>query len=538
MKKLLFVCLLLACASAHASEGDVRKVFNKLVMAIGNVSMPEPSIYLVNNDQLVAQTYGNGKIEIGRKLVAYCSRFGADSLNALACILSHELAHYYQKHFWAQKFGSAYASSDWGKKIAREADSNKFKELYESQADQIGFYYAFSAGFKTWKIAPAVLDSVYKWYQFREVMEGYPTLSQRKSIASISASKFAGLIPVFEVSNHLRVVASTCLGDQQSAVLDFSCFGYEHMLAANIQTAEMFNNIAVSKILKAQKYSASIYSGLQLPVILDQSSLIYEASGSKGDEELEKYNALMSEALENLEQALKLDDKYWPAIINKSIVLIGLEKYGSSEDELSSKTIKDATAKHRSLTWVLPEIHGIMYYLKGDSAQGIASLKQAEKAGSRSASINKLILQNVNGALGGPGMEMGDTIEKWNNATVYKGLKSYRTSTDSFIRYANSRAELLVDSVRGYKVYEFRPRIGFCPVQYVKLAQVSDARLSTTRGLKKGQATKDLTSKYGACSKTIPGTIYTYWIYPKQNLVVITDNASNKVDSWFYYMLQ
>lgn len=537
MRRLLLSGLLLACINIHASEADVRKVFSKLVMAIGNVSMPQPSIYIINNDQLVAQTYGNGKIEIGRKLVASCSRFGTDSLNAIACILSHELAHYYQKHFWAQKFGSAYASSDWGKKIAREADSNKFKELYESQADQVGFYYAFSAGFRTWKIAPAVLDSVYKWYQFNEVMEGYPALPQRKAIASISASKFAGLIPVFEISNHLRVVASTCLGDQQSAVLDFSCFGYEHMLAANIQTAEMFNNIAVSRILKAQKYSASIYSGLQLPVILDQSSLIYEASGSKGDEELEKYNALMNEALENIEQALRLDDKYWPAIINKSIVLMGLEKYGSSEDELSSKTVKEAAAKNKSLAWIIPEVRGIMYYLKGDSAQGVTYLKQAQKAGSGSASINRLILLNTDFSVGGID-SWRDTTEKWNNATVFKGLRSYRTSTDSFIKYANSRAELLIDSVYGYKVYEFRPRIGFCPVQYVKLAQAGNAGLSTSRGLKKGQTTKELVVKYGNSDRIISGTLYTYWIYPGQNLIVTTDNTSGKVDSWLYYIIQ
>lgn len=40
------------------------------------------------------------KIQIGLEEKAYdiCISFGADSLNALAALLGHELVHYFEKH--------------------------------------------------------------------------------------------------------------------------------------------------------------------------------------------------------------------------------------------------------------------------------------------------------------------------------------------------------------------------------------------------------------------------------------------------------
>lgn len=536
---IILILVSLSYTGAFAGVQDARLVFEKLVRSLDNSSVPRPSLKIIDNANLVANTFPSGEVMMGKQFIRHCSGFGSDSINAIACVMAHELVHYYQKHFWAQKFGSAYVDSDWGKKISEDENNRKYLELYETQADQLGFYYAFSSGYKTWQVAQPLLDSIYKWYKLKENLTGYPSLSQRKQMALTSAANIAQLIPVFEMSNNLKVISATYLDDQQSALLDFSVFGYEHLISSNIQTAEMYNNIAVSKILKAQKYNASKFSELQLPVILDQSSLMYEASGTKGDSEPDKFMQLMNEALDNVEQALKLNEYYWPASINKSLILLGLEKYGSCEDELNSKAIKGAMKNNRSMEYTVSEIKGILYYLKGDATNSTAQFKSAVKAGSPSAYTNELILKDKKDEVikQAPGNSSVDTIEKWNGKPVYQGLKKYSTSTDHVISYSNTKAELLVDSANGYKVYELRQKIGFCPVQYVKIAMKNDPGISTSRGLKTGQSVSEMTTKYGKTNIKVSGTLYTYWLYPKQNLVVTIDNTSQKVEGWFYYML-
>ena len=530
---IFFTCI----AGSLAGQQETKKVFNKLVLAIGNSSVPKPVLLIKDNAWLVAKTFPSGEVFIGKQFISYCSRFGADSLNALACVLSHELVHYYQKHFWAQKFGSAYVDNEWGRKISEDENSRKFLELYETQADQLGFYYAFSAGYKTWKIASRLLDSTYAWFRLKDSIPGYPSLPQRKALAETSSSKFAALIPVFEMSNHLKVISATCLGDQQSAILDFSAFGYEHLISANIQTAEMYNNLAVAKILKAQKFSSSLYAGLQLPVMLDQSSLMYEASGTKGDEEQEKFDALMGEALELLDKALKLDEYYWPASVNKSIVLLGQGKYGSCEDELNSKAIQGMLKTNKSLVAVIAEIRGVSAYLQGDKARGKTQFAAAQKAGSGSAKLNEQILQDMNEPRESRDDSGTDTAEKWNGKMVYKGLKSYKTGTDHVTGYSNSKADLLVDSTAGYKIFELRQKIGFCPVQYVKVAACYQEGLSTSKGIRIGSSQNDVIKAYGKSETRLSGTVYGYLIYPKQSMVITIDHATGQVNGWFYYMM-
>jgi hypothetical protein len=265
---------------------------------------------------------------------------------------------------------------------------------------------------------------------------------------------------------------------------------------------------------------------------------MYEASGSKGDDEQEKFLTLMNEALEQLDKALKLDETYWPASINKSLVLLGLEKYGSCEDELNSKAILALLKNNKDMNATISEIRAIMNYSKGDTVKGKSLFITAHKAGSSSARMNEMILTDRIDQHAGPTISQGiDTAEKWNNKMVYKGLKSYRTSTDHVTSYANGKADLLLDSAVGYKIFELRQKIGFCPVQYVKVAVNYQEGVSTSKGLKNGSSVAELTKKYGVPQNKVPGTVFAYWIYPGQNLIVMVDNASAKVNGWLYFMM-
>ncbi len=539
LKHLLCILCISLTTFGYSASNDAKQVFNRLVLVMGNSNVPKPQLLILDNKQLVAKTFPSGEVMIGKQFIQHCSLFGPDSINALACVLSHELVHYYQKHFWAQNFGSAYVDSDWGKKISEDENNRKFIELYETQADQLGFYYAFSAGYKTWRIGKNLLDSTYRWYQLKENLDGYPSLTQRKLMVETSSNQFSNLIPVFEMSNMLKVISSNYLGDQQSALLDFCSFGYEHLMSANIQTPEMYNNMAVAKILKAQKYTASKFSSLKLPVILDEQSLMYEASGSRGEDDVEQFNTLMNEAMEHLDKALKLDPYYWPASLNRSIVLMGQEKFGACQDELNSKAIAGIIKDNPKITTAINEMKGILYFYQGDLAKSKQSLNNVIKAGSVSAGYNQLILTDE---FAKPMTEASlktttDTIEKWNGTFVYKGLKNYKTGFENVITYSNTKAEILRDTFNGYKIFELRQKIGFCPVQYVKIAVKNNVGLKTSRGLKEGSTLAELQKLYGVSIEKTEGTLLTYYSYLSKNLVVMVNKQTGKVENWFYFIV-
>ena len=80
------------------SQDYCRDVFTRLVNSVSNVYSAKPTLTIVPSDYLVAETYSTGEIKVGSRLVDLCRRFGKDSTNAMAHILSHELAHFYQNH--------------------------------------------------------------------------------------------------------------------------------------------------------------------------------------------------------------------------------------------------------------------------------------------------------------------------------------------------------------------------------------------------------------------------------------------------------
>jgi hypothetical protein len=51
---------------------------------------------------------GKPKIEVDQKLFSVCRTYGKDSLNAVAVVLSHELAHYYSDHTFCSDYAYAY----------------------------------------------------------------------------------------------------------------------------------------------------------------------------------------------------------------------------------------------------------------------------------------------------------------------------------------------------------------------------------------------------------------------------------------------
>ncbi|MCG9910240.1 MAG: hypothetical protein MH137_02980 [Flavobacteriales bacterium] len=525
----------------HAGIIECKDVFDRLVLVMGQGNMPKPRLVIENSPNLVAVTFPTGEIKVGNRFIGLCSRFQKDSVNALAHVLSHELVHYYRRHAWAHGFGAAYADTDWGKKIAKEESNKAFMELYETQADQLGVLYAFSAGYNTIHVAPFVLDSIYTWFHGgKDSIPGYPPLAQRKLTAEKSAKLIANLIPVFETGNLLQSLSYIHKGETQSFMLDFSGFCYEHILSSDIHTPEIFNNLAAVKILKSNLYNTSITATLKLPLILDGNSLLYEISGTRdGSDYSEMLNMLSSEAFEHLDRCLKIEPAYWPARINKLVLLLKLEKLGSCEDEIRQPINQELIKSLPQFKNYTREIQAVIAYLKNDKTLAKKLFAEVEKNGSLTAAENLLMLEGKFDLRSKNQEEWDvDTSEKWMGKYVGFSLRDYDVDTEKMALLNNQNGYILYKNEGDYLIYELNQKLGRGPFRKVRFAVSQEESSYTSKGIKPGSTAKSIKTAYGEPKWVSEGTLHSYWYYPVHKLVFMLNQPQNKVHSWYYYSVK
>ena len=172
----------------------VQEVFQKLKAAKGDFRSRKPELHLVKTTGMgIAAAFPlSGVIKLEEKGYDLCTEFGADSLNALAILLGHELVHCYEKHNWENQFAWEYSHTS-----LKKAVSNELKKD-EIQADYLGGVLAYQAGFQVFGIMDKFLDKVYATYRLTdENMSNYPGLEQRKLFAVESADKFRYFTNIF-----------------------------------------------------------------------------------------------------------------------------------------------------------------------------------------------------------------------------------------------------------------------------------------------------------------------------------------------------
>jgi len=174
-------------------------VFNNLVNAYASTkSSPSLKILSGRASKVVAQyiTYPSPTIQIDETLYDICMSLGKDSANALAIILGHELAHYYNDHSWCSDYAFALRYSALGNTLNKVSKESKIEK--ESIADSYGLFYSTLAGYKPFDVFNPLLDKIYKQYKLPEIVPGYPSKKERKEINKVQKGKIDGLVPVFE----------------------------------------------------------------------------------------------------------------------------------------------------------------------------------------------------------------------------------------------------------------------------------------------------------------------------------------------------
>ncbi len=320
MVKSLFLLLFLAFASLHLfaqnnKASTANAVYSKLVEAFGDGRKP-PVLKFVDyknmRDSVVAAFIPGDAPSIVIDELAYdvCMSFGKDSANALACIIGHELSHYYLKHDWCSNFSKRLSHISLAADLYKSDQAEQLSK--ESEADYYGFFYGSIAGFKAFDVAPDLLKKIYAVYKLNPNLKGYPTLNKRVEAAIQSKALVLRRLPVFN--------AGLCLYDIGEFELAFECF---NNLLTDFTSRENYNNAAVCKLQSALLLFEPYEMPFCFPFELDYESRIFSSTTRYGtlDRSTERKQLLM-DAKKLLEESIRKDASYTKAKINLAICYI------------------------------------------------------------------------------------------------------------------------------------------------------------------------------------------------------------------------
>ncbi len=145
----------------------IRSIYEKLVEAKGDRRMPVPVEFENEVAYVASMDYRNMDISIEKQAYDVANKFGDEGI---AFLLAHELTHYYEKHGWRSEYADAVSDLETGKVLSTLND----KILNEVQADVLGGFLAYSAGFGIFDKSDLLIDSLYKSYGREDKLKGIP----------------------------------------------------------------------------------------------------------------------------------------------------------------------------------------------------------------------------------------------------------------------------------------------------------------------------------------------------------------------------
>lgn len=348
-------------------------IYNRLVQARGDFRFPVPSFNLINEERRVAGIdYNELSIILEVKALSVCDAFGADGDAAIAFLLAHELTHYYEKHAWRSSFAEEHSDLKIGLDLDRLVDD----AANETQADYLGGFLAYSAGFGLFQKGPEIIQSLYRAYGLKNDIPGYPSLSDRQTLSRRTAEKIARLVDAYEMANLLVVI-----GNYEYA------YAYYRYLLLEHQSREFYNNLGVAATLDALK-------GLPTPKYRYPIEIDLETPAAKAGSGLDPAkNPKLRQALLHFDAAISLDPLYAPAYLNKACV------YALMNDLTRARFYANVEARQASKLGPYPKVAkdidllmGIIEAQSNSVEKARVLFKAAEAAGHPLGKINLRIL--------------------------------------------------------------------------------------------------------------------------------------------------
>ena len=333
-------CYSLLGAQTVSKQTIAQAILDDIADAAGVVQVPK--LEIVNNVPNLVADYNpnimpNGLIRLSEKTYDICHNLQNQFKGALAVILSHELMHHYRRH--QQTIGYAFAN--------KSAANPKQVRQTEAEADSLGLFYAYAAGYSVLTIAPNLLDILYKNYQFPEKTDNYPSLAERRKTAQNMSKNLQTYAPVWEASKYLYILG----GYEQAAN------GFE-LLVNKLPACKMYYNAGIAWLMAYIANTKPEDAPYIYPIEIDPTNRFSPERGSSGEIsnirrclgtkcyidgiflQVEN-NAYLEKAQKNLQKATAIDPDYEPAQMAWAITYHLLGKDGTALDLLDDLLKKD-----------------------------------------------------------------------------------------------------------------------------------------------------------------------------------------------------
>jgi len=315
-----------AAPSLNPKYEHTKQIFERLVEARGDKSLKDPElVWTVESSNGAFYQPGTNQITFEEKAYDICARFGPDTDNALAYIISHELVHYYKQHGWEAQFARKFAGQQMGEDVGETVRDMKQQE---TESDLLGGFLAYTGGYNTVGIAPKLLPALYDGYGWPRENPRYPTMQERVLLAETTARDLSNLIGMFETANFLVAVGR----------FDDAVHYYDHVLSF-YKSRELVNNLGVVTCMVALELFEKSDLEYLYPLELDAESRV--RTGSKGSqtgtgEGIKAIrDSLLQSAIDLFSESLSLDREYHTARLNlaSAYALLALSSAGFEEEK-------------------------------------------------------------------------------------------------------------------------------------------------------------------------------------------------------------
>ena len=523
------------------------EVFDRLVTAYARIEPSIPRLQIVPGHSGKAETTHDGRILIDEGMIEVCRKMGKDSMDAMAFIIGHELAHHYNHHFWASHFGTAFADERWGQMIDSLGSEEEFIQFYETQADDFGLFFAYVAGYQPFGISEKLYRTIYETFGLPDKLKGYPALEERIRIAAMAEERVAKLVPIFKAGKYLYILSSAEEGKYKEMLLGKSRECFEALVDRKMVNREIFNNLGVVylqlalAILDKQEYPYNY------PVVFDEDSRIIKdygsATGTKGhgwaDVEARAMQYL-GNALRYLDQATDLDPSYGIGYLNQCIGYFLSKQQFDADYYLEKARMAALANRDDMLLAACMEMEAIML-TSADVNRAITVFNKAEKLGSPLSATNRTIAQKgpaggqtVAPVLGLPGFGTRESVLGSSLQDIYN--EAWRKmGPDNRFRVAQGGYFFMYQEEQGeFYLSECHESSG-CPFRALVFFEFNESyNQPTAKGIKKGDNMERLKSLYGKESMVVTTGTWTYYLYKGPNILFQVRNDGT-VANWIIY---
>jgi len=492
----------------------VKAVVDRMIEAKGNRSALPPAVVIKDSKRYVAWMNKN---EVGIEETAYdvCATYQADSLNCLAALIGHELTHYYQNHQVERQFEFSYLNRNTSPNAELSIHTRK-----EAEADYLGGFIAYSAGYYPFGILEKFLPKIYQVYNLKENISGYPPLAERIKNAKKSSTKANNLAQVFKTANYF-----VALEKYEDAII-----AYEYILAQNYTSREIHNNIGVCYFMMAvHQWSDKIK--YTYPIEVDGVGRLLGGAKGNGKDQPE---ALLEKAIEKFKIAQELDKTFATASLNQACAwsLLGnLRKatfFMEEAMDLATEYQQDKVLTDCSI------LRGIIATQEGEKDKATKQFQKAIDKGSILAAFNKDILVNGIAKVVDKVEMKGTSIAKEEIGNQNLDLLIRNSTPDATLKISRN-FKLFTSKLSNSDLLFFTPPSN--PKKIFAIQEVAPNYAGKSlKGIEVGSTKKELLEKYGTPERVVSQRQRELLVYPSSTIIFTLLNG--KVQSWAVYRIK